>query len=306
MLSPSPAYARARLQPLRGRRYPAPEAAFSPAMLDSRLVPAALALCLLAACGSPPAPVPGSALPTAQLTAGGPRIASQSIFAASDLDTLRALVDVAARATVQQLGGVTAGYQCRPPYALGEDLCWPHESSRPGEAYLALAMQAGFCEDASAPQVYVSGHRLAVQVRLSAVSGCHINGVLALPTASLVSFSTRGVEPGLYSVSFRFASDTELYNSDATYLSVPGPPAEDQPTVETEAAGALEGVIGGRRVGLFSLARVDGAQLQGLCGETVSGPAYLATLDTDLSATPHRMTVVLAGPTPRTCTAAAI
>jgi hypothetical protein len=86
----------------------------------------------------------------------------------------------------------------------------------------------------------------------------------------------------------------------------PGPPAEDQPTVETEAAAALESVIGDHRVGFFSLARVDGGQLRGLCGETVSGPAYLATLDTDLSATPRRMTVVLAGPTPRACAAAAI
>jgi hypothetical protein len=265
----------------------------------------------LSGCGStqpqpPPAPQHSSALDARELTAPGPRIGGQSILAAGDLDTLRALVDASAAATVQQLGGLGNNYQCQRPYAMGRDNCWPGERSQTGQAYVAVAIGSGFCESWSAPRLYLSGQQLVVQIGISKLSNCRINGVMALPTAGLISFSTRALTPGLYGVSYRTVSDGETYQSDSTYLSVPSPAPKDQPTMEREAATALQAVIGDHRVSLFSLARVDGSQLQSLCGLTQPGPAYLATMDPDLSTTRRRMSVVLAGPTPRTCSATVI
>ena len=273
--------------------------AFLLAMSKCKLAWLTISLCLVAACGPPP--VPGSALETKQLADNGPRIHDQSIFVADDVDTLRALVDASSSATIEQLGGAERSYQCRPPYALGQDFCWPGQRSQAGRAYIALVTQGGFCINASSPQVYLSAHHLVVQVRFSKAFNCHATGTLPMATASLISFATSGLKPGLYSVSFQFVSEDEIYNSGSTYLSLPGPPRGDQARMENEATAALNSVTGIRRVGLFSLTRVEGSQLQSLCGQTVSGPAYLAILDPDLSAARRQMTVVLAGPTPKTC-----
>ncbi len=275
-------------------------------MLTSKVARMAIALCILTACGSPPAPPNSSPLHTSVRADNGPRIGSQSILAAGDLDTMRALVDATASGMVRQLGGAGDAQQCHPPYALGRNDCWPDQRSRPGEAYAALAIKPGFCEDATDPRVYLSGHSLVVQVGFSKRFNCHLQGVMALPTASLVSFSTDSLKPGLYSVSFRFVSGDETYNSDSTYLSIPSPRAVDQLTMENEATAALASVIGDHRVGLFSLARVDGAQVRALCGHAVAGPAYLVTLDPDLSAPRRQMAVMLAGSPPRACAARAI
>jgi hypothetical protein len=148
-------------------------------MAHSKLVWVTVGLCLLAACGAPPAPPHSSAVQTEELSEDGPRIGVESIFAASDLDTLRVLVDTSTETTVRQLGGAPSRYQCRPPYALGRDYCWPGKSSRAGQAYVALAIESGFCEHASAPQVYLSGRRLVVQVDLSKEFNCHVSGSIA-------------------------------------------------------------------------------------------------------------------------------
>ena len=140
-----------------------------------------------------------------------------------------------------------------------------------------------------------------MEVGFSKRFDCRINGVMALPTAALLSFPTRGMRPGLYRVSFRLVNGDETYESDSTYLSVPGPAGSDQQTIESEAGAALTSVIGDHRVGLFSVARVDGGQVEALCGRGVSGPAYLVTLDRDLSRDRRQMSVVLAGATPHTC-----
>lgn len=261
---------------------------------------AALAACALAACGSPPPP-PGSPIEVHLAAAGGPRIPNGAIFAANDLDTLRALVDAAEVGLAQQLGAAVVTHACRPPYTSTTGSCWPDQASRPGRAYVALDIQGGFCETEGAPRLGVSGTHLVLHVDFSEVFGCHAAGVLALPTASLVSFPTDGLRPGLYAVSYLFNYPKDSYRSYATYLSIPGPAPGAPDAMDREAAAALTAAIGPRPAGVFSVARVDGTQVGGLCGRTVAGPAYLVTYERDLDGTPRHMTVVLAGTEPTTC-----
>ena len=260
-----------------------------------------MVLLLVLACGSEAVPPGSTGVPMTVLASNGPRIGAQTILAANDLETLRALVDTTAAVTVRQLGGTPSAHQCTPPYAVDHDDCWPGQTSRPGRAYVALEIEGGFCDGVTASRTYTVDRHLIVEVSFSTRSGCVVRGTKALPTASLVSFPTKGLRPGLYRVSFRLVNDNETYDSDSTYLSIPGPPASDQQTIDSAARAAVAIIIGGNRVDLFSLARVDGAQLGSLCGMTVSGPAYLATLDPDLSATHRQMSVILAGSTPHTC-----
>ena len=101
-------------------------------------------------------------------------------------------------------------------------------------------------------------------------------------------------------MSFRFLAESGTYDSDPTYLSVPGPASATQFTVEVEAAAVLTGVAP------VSLARVAGDQIGQLCGETVPGLAFLATIGSELRL-PHRQsTVVLAGQARHVCVVASI
>jgi hypothetical protein len=144
----------------------------------------------------------------------------------------------------------------------------------------------------------VSGTHIVLQFAFADLSGCHLNGSLALPSASLLWFPNDKLHPCLYSVSYVLQhSGGDTHHSDSTYLSVPSPAAGPPADLDREATSALTTVVGLRR-GILSVARVDGAQLAGLCGETVGGPANLVTYETD---PPRQMTVALAGPTPRTC-----
>lgn len=259
-----------------------------------------LGLTVLATCGNATSG-PGKPLETHLISADGPRIGNGAIFAAGDLTTLRALVDGSESMLAQQLGGVLVTHECQAPYKAPAGSCWPGRTSQPGQAYIALDIQGGFCETAGTPQLSLSGRHLELRVNFSDVSGCHLQGVLALPTASLISFRVDGLSSGLYSLSYLFQHPNDSYRSDSTYLSIPGPPTGTPDGMSREAASALASSIGSQRVGQFSLARVDGAQLAALCGLALPGPAYLAIYERDLSAKPRHMTVVLAGPVPRTC-----
>ena len=236
-----------------------------------------------------------------------PYIVSQSILAASDLETLRGVTDAMRD---RELLGEGAG-QCRPPYVEGRDVCWPGATSQPGRAYLALALADGWCQFPSRPQLYLlPGRRLLLEVGFSKgfcyggaaaapLAGVHLVAA-SVPRASLVSISTTGLEPGLYAVSYRFLSASGTYDSDATYLSVPAPAAASQSTVEAQAAAI------GANGGAVSVARVAGDQVRDLCGMDVAGPAFLLTTGTELWLPHRQMTVVLAGPTPRTCVVTSI
>jgi len=276
-------------------------------MRAARLVAATLGLTLLAACGGPATPVPpapagGTPIETRLLpTSQDPYIPSPSIIAASDLDTLRAVVDAMRPADAQGPG------PCRPPYGYGGDDCWPGTRSQPGHAYLALDLVDGFCQLPSRPQLYVlPGRRLVLQVGFSkgfcpgAADAPPPHAALlsaGVPRASLVSISTTGLTPGLYTVSYRFLAESAAYDSGPAYLSVPGPAAASQTAVED----ALLAIRAGDRQPLFSVARVAGDQVGDLCGQRVDGPAYLVTTGSAL-APPHRqLTVVLAGPPSHTC-----
>jgi len=260
---------------------------------------AALGLAVVATCGSSslPPPPPGTPLELHAAGERGPRIPNGAIFAASDLTTLRSFIDAGDTGLAGQLGGTGVGHMCMPPYTADGGPCWPDVTSAPGDAYVALDAQTGFCTDPGTPRLAVSGTHIELQVPYTVEFGCHINGSLAAPSAALFWFPTRGLKPGLYSVSFTLASTGDVYRSDSTYLSVPGPPAGSEADLDGEATAALTSVVGMRR-GIFSVARVDGAQLAALCGRTVVGPAYLVTYETE---TPRQMVVALAGASPQTC-----
>lgn len=280
----------------------------------ARLVSAIVGLVLLAACGGPPAtpaptaPADGTPVETRLLTTSrAPIILTGSILVASDLDTLRALVDA-----MDDRPPTSSSNQCRPPYVDGHDVCWPGARSQPDHAFLALALSAGWCQIPSRPQLYLlPGHRLVLLVGFTRGScfggaasaplpGANLVAA-ATPRAGLVSISTTGLAPGLYAVSYRFLVQGSTYDSDPTYLSVPGPAAASQSTIEAQAAAVLARGANGRGP-VVSVARVDGDQVGDLCGADVDGPAFLLTAGSAVGS-PRQVTIVLAGPTPRTCTA---
>jgi hypothetical protein len=262
-----------------------------------KLLSAALAVLVLGACGGPPPP-PGTPLDIRMVSERGPRIPNGGIFASADLVTLRSLIDAVQGGLAGQVGGTVARHACLAPYAD----CWADVTSQsPGQAYLAVDVRGGFCVTEGTPQLGVSGTHLELQIPFSDVFNCHVSGSLALPTATLFSFPTGRLNPGLYSASFVLQYSNDTYRSASTYLSIPGPAAGLPADMDREAADALTSVLGAQRAGMFSMSRVDGAQLGRLCGTTVAGPAYLVTYEADPGGSVQRMTVALAGPTPRTC-----
>ena len=252
------------------------------------------------ACGSPTPPHQGSSIPTDVLVHSGPRIPNGAIYSAGDLTTLKALVDAGNSIASQQLGAQPGTHQCMAPYSYGQDACWPAVQSSAGKAYIALALQAGFCETADPPEILASGFKLELTVVVHKQAGCHIAGVMTLPTASLVAFSTSALTSGLYAVDYVFQSDSDTYRSAATYLSIPSPTAGDQSAMEAAAVDALTRTIGTSDGGLFSESRVDGSTLQSLCGETTNSPEFLVTY---LSVSTRQMQVVLATSPTHKCTA---
>ena len=267
-----------------------------------KLLSAALAALVLGACGAP-SPPPGSPLDVQMVSERGPRIPNGGIFAAADLLTLRSLIDAVDSGLVGQVGGTVVRHVCLPPYAESGGSCWPDVTSQPsGRAYLALDVQGGFCVTEGTPQLGVSGTHLELQIPFSDVFNCHVSGSMALPTATLFSFPTDHLSPGLYSASFVLQYSNDAYRSASTYFSIPGPAVGLPADMDREATDALTSVVGSQRVGLFSLSRVDGAQVGRLCGVTVAGPAYLVTYEANPGEEVQHMTVALAGPAPRTCT----
>jgi hypothetical protein len=261
-----------------------------------KLLSAALAALVLGACGA--APPPGTPLDVQMVSERGPRIPNGGIFAAADLATLRSLIDAVGGGLAGQVGGTAVRQVCLPPYTA----CWPDATSQaPGHAYLALDVQGGFCVTEGTPQLGVSGTHLELQIPFSDVFNCHVSGSMALPTATLFSFPTGGLKPGLYSASFVLQYSNDTYRSASTYFSLPGPAAGQPADMYREATGALASVVGTQRVGLFSMSRVDGTRIGKLCGTTVAGPAYLVTYEANPGEGVQQMTVVLAGPAPRTC-----
>ena len=228
----------------------------------------------------------------------GPRIPNGSFYTADDLSTLRAIVDANAAFAAQQLGGSPGMYQCMAPFSLGRDVCWPGVDSSPDTAYIAIAYTGGFCETVDKPAVHVSDFKLDLTVTYHSVPNCRINGVMALPTAALLSFSTAALKAGLYSLDYIFLRDNDTYTSADTYLSVPGPVPTDQRATEAAALDALQRTIDSTTGGVFSESRVDGAQLQALCSETPAGPQFLVTFAA--SAT-RQMQVMLATAPPHQC-----
>jgi len=262
-----------------------------------RVVLAVLGLSVLAACGSSmPPPPPGTPLDLHEVSQAGPRIPNGAIFAAGDLTTLRSFIDATDFNMAQQLGGTSVRYECAPPAS-----CWPDMIYQPGRAYVALEADAGFCVQEGTPHLALTGTHIVLQFPYIQESGCHINGSVAAPSAALFSFPTDRLKPGLYTVSYVYQSTEDTYRSDSTYLSIPAPAAGAAAEMDREATAALGSVVRLRTSGLFSMSRVDGTQIAGLCGVTVAGPAYLVTYETDPGATPRHMTVALAGTTPRTC-----
>ena len=234
----------------------------------------------------------------------GPRIPNGTIYAAGDVSTLKALVDAGNSVASQQLGGQPRGtYQCMAPYTYTADMCWKGVVSSSGTAYIAFAIQGGFCQTTDSPQVFVSGFRLDLTITSHSVPNCRINGVLALPTAALIGISTSSLKPGLYAVDYVLKHDSDVYQSASTYLSLPSPGAADQSAMETGAVDALTHTLGTESNGLFSESRVDGSQLQTLCGEAPTGPQFLVTF---ASAASRQMKVELATAPPHACTATPI
>jgi hypothetical protein len=262
-----------------------------------KLLSAALAALALGACGTPPPP--GTPVTVRMVSERGPRIPNGGIFAAADLVTLRSLIDAVGSGLAGQVGGTVLRQVCLPPYTA----CWPDVTSQsPGQAYLALDVVGGFCVTEGTPQLGLSGTHLELYVPFSDVFNCHVSGSMALPTATLFSFPTGGLKPGLYSASFVLQYSNDTYTSASTYFSLPGPAAGPPVDMDGEATAALTSVVGTQKVGLFSLSRVDGAQVGRLCGTTVAGPAYLVTYEANPGESVQHMTVALAGPAPRTCT----
>jgi len=267
-----------------------------------KLLSAALAALALGACGAP-SPPPGTPVRVQMVSERGPRIPNGGIFAAADLVTLRSLIDAVDSGLAGQVGGTVVRHICLPPYVGSGGACWPDATSQPpGQAYLALDVVGGFCVTEGTPELGVSGTHLELQIPFSDVFNCHVSGSMALPTATLFSFPTGGLKPGLYSASFVLQYSNDTYRSASTYFSLPGPAAGVPADMDREATDALTSVVGTQRVGLFSLSRVDGAQVGRLCGVTVAGPAYLVTYEANPGESVQHMTVALAGPTPRTCT----
>ena len=263
-----------------------------------KLLSAALAALVLGACGAPPPP-PGTPVDVHTVSERGPRIPNGAIFAAADLVTLRALIDAVDSGLAGQVGGTVVRHGCLPP----AEACWPDVTSQsPGQAYLALDVVGGFCVTEGTPELGRSGTHFQLQIPFSDVFNCHVSGSMALPTATLYSFPTDHLSPGLYSASFVLQYSNDAYRSASTYFSIPGPAVGLPADMDREATDALTSVVGSQRVGLFSLSRVDGAQVGRLCGVTVAGPAYLVTYEADPGESVQHMTVALAGPTPRTCT----
>ena len=73
--------------------------------------------------------------------------------------------------------------------------------------------------------------------------------------------------------------------------------------MEAAALDALTRTIGTQDGGLFSESRVDGSQLQPLCGQTTNGPEFLVTY---LAVSTRQMQVILATSPPHKCTAAPV
>jgi hypothetical protein len=258
----------------------------------------ALAALGLVACGSSmPPPPPGTPLALHAVDQAGPRIPNGAIFAATDLVTLRSLIDATDSSMAEQFGGTAVRYVCTSP----PSGCWSDVLYQPDRAYVALEGDAGFCVQDGTPQLALSGTHLELQLPYIQESGCHLNGTVAAPSAGLFWFPTGGLKPGLYTVSYVYQSTEDTYRSDSTYLSIPAPATGAAAEMDREATAALASVVGLRKSGLFSMSRVDGTQIAGLCGVTVAGPAYLVTYETDPGTTPRHMTVALAGTTPRTC-----
>lgn len=263
-----------------------------------------VALVVAAACATTTTPThTGDSIETHVLAQSGPRLLNGAVYAAGDLNTLKALVDAGNAVAVTQVGGVASTRQCMAPFTNGHDVCWPGISSSAGRAYIAIAIQGGFCRTVDPPQAYVSGGHLELEVTYHDQSDCHIQGVLALPTASLIAISTSGLEAGIYSLDYVFESSTDTYRSAETYLSIPSPAGGDQAAMEADAISALERTVKTSNAGLFSEARVNGAQLGSLCGAAVEGTQFLVVY---MDPSTRRMDVVLATPVPRICTATAV
>ena len=261
----------------------------------------------LLACGSQPPPHDphpnGTSIETRVLAQFGPRIPNGTIYAAGDVTTLKALVDAGNTIASQQLGGRPGTYQCMVPFTYNGEACWKGVVSSPGTAYIAFAIQGGFCQTTDSPLVLVSGFRLDLTITAHSVPNCRINGVVALPTAALIGISTGSLKPGLYSVDYVLKHDSDVYQSASAYLSLPSPTAADQSTMEAGAVDALTHTIGMQSNGLFSESRVDGTQLKALCDQAPSGPQFLVTFAD--SAT-RQMQVELATTPPHACTATSI
>jgi hypothetical protein len=268
----------------------------------------AVALLLLAACGTAGKPQDQGkrTLESKVLASYGPRIPDGAILAAGDLTTLRALVDATTEAMTRQVGAQQVQHQCSAPFVYGRDACWPGKASSDGHGYLALDIQGGFCINLDSTTVWVRDLHLEVETHFSKVNDCHANGVLAFPTASLIEFSTAGLPASLYSVSYSTYVAEDAYHSESTYLSMPSPAPAGQAAMESEAAAGLKAAVGAARTSIFSVSRVDGSQLDGLCGVAPAGPAYLATFASDPENGPRRMTVALAGEPARVCSVSAI
>ena len=263
----------------------------------------------LLACASQPLPPNdphpnGTSIETRVLAQFGPRIPNGTIYAAGDVTTLKALVDAGNSFASQQLGALPPGtHQCMAPYAYGAEGCWKGVVSSSGTAYVAFAIQGGFCQTTDPPQVFVSGFRLYLTITSHSVPNCRINGVVALPSAALIGISTDNLKPGLYAVDYVLKHDSDVYQSASAYLSLPSPTAADQSTMEAGAVDALTHTIGMQSNGLFSESRVDGTQLKALCDQAPSGPQFLVTFAD--SAT-RQMQVELATTPPHACTATSI
>ena len=193
------------------------------------------------------------------------------------MTTLRALVDAGDEVALGQLGGRAGEHWCSAPYVYGQNECWPKAASMNGQAYVALNISGGFCTTVETPQVYLVGARLEVRVSFASVANCRVNGVLALPSASLIGFDVRSLKAGLYGVEYVFDTNGDVYRSAETYLSVPSPQAVDQAAMEGEAVAAVNQTMNLRQDTLFSVTRVAGSALAGVCGGSVPGAVYLVT-----------------------------
>jgi hypothetical protein len=275
----------------------------------SVLVLPTLALLVLAACGgTPPVKVKpvGRVIESRVESEAGPRIPVGSLFVAGDLATLRALVDGASEETARELGVRNSGKPCLTPDSAGPLTCWPKQTTRPDQAYAALYISGGWCQQRNSVTVSVQERHLYVAADFSAVPNCRIMGIMAMPTAALVSFSTKGLPAGLYEVSYSTSVDGDTYRSVSTYLSLPSPSADSQADMEAATAGALESAINAHGASLFSVSRVDGSQLQALCSAAPAGPTYLVIYPTARAGEPRKLNVVLAGSPVQICSTTSI